>query len=180
MRINPHDNDNRTQRTLRLAARRGLEARGFAMPWRKRVWEKTLPDGKVVELAFKVDPSGFLPWGSRFTVRLFLHSPDRERVLAVSQLGDAFAEKDESQFLRLQNLVIRDLPPPGRRPGWFSEEENGEWFEHYRVQQDVQTDTWARYRSKTDVIRWWHDFVEPRLDGMVADLVGRAESRLAA
>ncbi len=155
-------------RRLGLAAGPTLKGMGFKGAKGGRAWSRSESYGALL-LDFESDRSGQMPWGGQFTLNLIrlgkrgLHlSSGRfwEDGLELRPPGLSSAEhlaqleRDQAEFLRMQNSILEKLPPSYEQ----------DTLDFYQPVLDVGPDPWMRYALEADLDAWWGQFLGPRIE----------------
>jgi hypothetical protein len=175
----PKIDANTAYRRLGLAAGPTLEALGFIAAKGGRAWSRGEPKGTLL-LDFQTDRNGFMPWGGQFTLNLIREDPSgrclssgrywtqglRVRGPGLSEPEhQGLLEKDEAEFLRLQNAILEKLPPSY----------DYDTLDLYQPLTDVGTDPWMRYALEPDLDQWWAQFLGPRIERILLGFAHRGD-----
>ncbi|MBV1859313.1 MAG: hypothetical protein KUG77_12935 [Nannocystaceae bacterium] len=159
-------NSRQTYRLLKEAAQPWLKRSGTRAKDGRWVCQRT--EGQELLLLFQCGGAhSAVGWGE-FTVNFQLFDEARERQVLGCRVGDLMEAEDEPVWVELSNRVISKIRGAPQRPleDWETPEMRASDFEF--KDSCAGSDPWLRFFDEDDVRSWWLEFLEPRVDAMLA------------
>lgn len=130
-------------------------ARGFVVSGDRSRWTRLLPDGHRFTLMFQIDKYGWSRTrGTKLTLNFFAYA-DEDRPFIQARYGDLLDDAGREALAEIHHRVMAKLARVSAATDAVDDEPD-----------DMASicDPWLRIVDAADLVAWWKEFLEPRLD----------------